>query len=441
MEQSKHNIITAVHGSDDYIIVNLLSGQADILEPPIGRALLRGEVPSDPEYVQKGYVVDPEAEKRLFVEKFEQFKARRRNDEVQLFFVPWYTCNFACSYCFQDEYHNAPKPLTRETVDGFFAYVGARLADRNAYVTLFGGEPLLPGKRTRDIVSYFLTQAWNRDLPVAVVTNGYTLSDYVELLSQGPIREIQVTLDGPRDIHDSRRPRKGATDTKTFDRIVEGIDAALASELRINLRVVVDRENLASLPALARFAKDKGWTDTPLFKTQIGRNYELHHCAAQPGKLYSRIDLYRELHDLIGTNPEVLDFHKPAFSVMRFLSENGELPDALFDACPGCTTEWAFDYTGSIYSCTATVGKTDERLGTFYPEIRLDSQTVNSWQKRNVTTVKACSSCPVRLACGGGCASVAKNTYGTISAPDCRPVEGLVGLGTSCYFQKEAHHG
>ena len=38
------------------------------------------------------------------------FVASRETDEVQLFYVPTYACNFGCSYCFQDEY--APPPAT-----------------------------------------------------------------------------------------------------------------------------------------------------------------------------------------------------------------------------------------------------------------------------------------------------------------------------------------
>ena len=41
-------------------------------------------------------------------------------------------------------------------------------------------------------------------------------------------REIQVTLDGPEEIHNKRRPLKGGQGT--FDRIVAGIDAALECE-------------------------------------------------------------------------------------------------------------------------------------------------------------------------------------------------------------------
>ena len=81
----------------------------------------------------------------------------------------------------------------------------------------------------------------------------------------------------------------------------------------------------------------------------------------------------------------------------------------LFDACPACKSEWAFDYTGRIYSCTATVGKEDEALGTFYPEVKKNEQLIHQWAFRDVTSIEECKNCAIQLTCGGGCGSVAKN--------------------------------
>ena len=118
----------------------------------------------------------------------------------------------------------------------------------------------------------------------------------------------------------------------------------------------------------------------------------------------------------------------------KFLWEQGELPAPLFDACPGTKTEWAFDYTGSIYSCTATVGKAGEELGTYYPVVQVNQTVLDQWEDRDVTTVSQCGNCALQLACGGGCGAVAKNTHGSLSAPDCRPVKELLEMGLSHYF-------
>jgi uncharacterized protein len=127
--------------------------------------------------------------------------------------------------------------------------------------------------------------------------------------------------------------------------------------------------------------------------------------------------------------------------VTRHLFENGKLPAPLFDSCPACKTEWAFDFTGGIYPCTATVGKEDERIGSFYPSRGKNTDRIREWESRDVTMIKACHGCSLRLACGGGCGAVAKNKNGDILTADCRPIAGLVSLGISYYFDKQLEKG
>lgn len=440
MYYSKHNIFSKIADSDNYFIVNLLCGSADILSPDEAKMLQdfhKGKAMA-PDFMEKlieqGYFVDKNVEERLYRNKYLNFIDDRDDDEIQLFFVPNYSCNFACSYCYQDEYTNAKQELTKEIIDAFFIYINNEFAGRKKYITVFGGEPLLNSAKQRELISYLLQNANQSELDVCFVTNGYTLSEYVDLLKTARIREIQVTLDGVGIIHDKRRFLKGGG--ASFDKITEGIDACLENNLPVNLRMVVDKENINGLPEMAKFAIDKGWTKNPLFKTQLGRNYELHHCQATSGKLFSRISLYESIYNLVKQHPYIIEFHKPAYSVSKFLAENGELPEPLFDACPACKTEWAFDYTGQIYSCTATVGKEGEALGTFYPEVSRKEEMIAEWENRDVTTINECNSCNMQLACGGGCGSVAKNRTGNICSTDCRPVKQLLELGFASYLLK-----
>jgi uncharacterized protein len=235
-------------------------------------------------------------------------------------------------------------------------------------------------------------------------------------------------------MHDIRRPLKGGGET--FDKVSNAVSLCLKNDIPVNLRVVLDKQNIDSLPQLADHAIRKGWTASSLFKTQLGRNYELHSCQKEHEFLFSRISMYEHIYKMLQEHPEVLEFHRPAFSLSRFLYEQGELPDPLFDSCPGAKTEWAFDYTGRIYSCTATVGKDGEELGEFYPEIKLNDQVIEQWQDRDVCSIEECKDCSVQLACGGGCAAVAKNRTGSVLSPDCRPVKELMSLGFSSYFDK-----
>jgi len=439
MVKSKHNIVSKALDSEQYFIVNLLSGNADLMTQAEAEALISAEQESkidsglQQDLTEKGYLASTVDEKKLYRNRYFDFIDQRDDEEVQLFFVPNYSCNFRCSYCYQDEYTNPTLSASHELIDAFFQYIRKELANRRKYLTIFGGEPLLNTPHQQSLIAHLVNKSNEADLDICVVTNGYYLEDYIDELSKGKIREIQITLDGTKEMHDKRRFLRGGS--PTFEPIVKGVDAAMAAGFPVNLRMVIDKQNIENLPELATFAIDKGWTSNPLFKTQIGRNYELHHCQSTPDQLFTRISLFHKIFELTEQYPHILEFYKPSYSVAKYLSEHGELPDPLFDACPACKSEWAFDYTGRIYSCTATVGKEEEALGTFYPEVTKNEELIHQWASRDVTSIEECRNCEVQLACGGGCGSVAKNKNGSIQSPDCRPVKELLEIGFKAYFK------
>ncbi len=432
MKLSKHNIISVIAESNEYFIINLLSQEADILTSDNYNKIISDTYSDTGELIEKGYLVDPDEEEKLFKKKYLEFLDGRDKDEIQLFYVPTYVCNFGCSYCYQNSYQTKNHKSENEVIEAFFNFIDSQFAGRRKYITIFGGEPLLDNHYHRQNINKLVTESNKRNLDIAIVTNGYHLSSYMDILKKASIREIQVTLDGLENMHDKRRSLKGGGGT--FGKIVGGIDLSIKHGFPVNLRMVLDKQNIEELPKIARFAIEKQWTKSPLFKTQFGRNYELHYCQVNSDRLYNRIDLYRDVYQLIKKHPEILEFHKPAFSVSRFLFEEGILPDPLFDSCPGTKTEWAFDYTGKIYSCTATVGKAGEELGAFYPEVSLDEDRIAEWESRDVLAIPECRECNLQLACGGGCGSVAKNRTGRVCASDCRPVKELLELGLATYF-------
>lgn len=432
---SRHNIFYKLHDSDGYFIVNPLSGEADFLDDKSAEEYKNGNFSNTGTWYEKGYLVNSQAEENaLYRDKYFNFLEERDNSEIQIFWVPGYSCNFGCSYCYQDEYAPASAVNTLEVQRAFFKHIKTEFAGRQKYITVFGGEPLLPGNTQRKLIENLIEEANKQSLSLAFVTNGYSLEEYIPLLKKSVIREIQVTLDGIGSTHDIRRPLKNGG--STYNQVIDGIDAAIKNKLNVNLRVVLDKDNIKDLPKLSNLARERGWLKSGYFKTQLGRNYELHSCQKDRSVLYDRVSMYRDLYEMIKKNSSLLDFHKPAFSLSRFLFEQGELPDALFDSCPGCKTEWAYDYTGNIYSCTATVGKSGEELGTFFPTVTKKEELIEEWESRDVTTIPECRDCSLQLACGGGCASVAKNKSGKILSPDCRPADKLMSMGLSLYFNQ-----
>jgi uncharacterized protein len=87
------------------------------------------------------------------------------------------------------------------------------------------------------------------------------------------------------------------------------------------------------------------------------------------------------------------------------------------------------------------VGKRGESVGRIFPVNEREDGLIERWSKRDVTTISECRECSLQLLCGGGCAAVASNRTGSVSAPDCRPVKELMEMGISFYFEKETDNG
>jgi radical SAM protein with 4Fe4S-binding SPASM domain len=110
---------------------------------------------------------------------------------------------------------------------------------------------------------------------------------------------------------------------------------------------------------------------------------------------------------------------------------------ATFDTCPACKTEWVFDLYGNIYGCTASCGREEYLLGTFWPEVGLNNEAIDTWRKRDVKSIPKCRDCKYDVICGGGCGVVAANQHdGNILSPDCRPIQGLLETGVNHYIKE-----
>ena len=110
--------------------MNLLSGNADILSSDDAEKVKAIQADNNFAYddfvrelADKGYLMDSDEEARLYRNKYLDFIDSRDKDEIQLFFVTNYSCNFACTYCYQDQYNNPKKELSNEVIDSFFQYI------------------------------------------------------------------------------------------------------------------------------------------------------------------------------------------------------------------------------------------------------------------------------------------------------------------------------
>ena len=445
MIPAKNNIIVKIDHSEpsEYAIMNPISGSFDLMGQKEYDAIQKLDGAMIPErelasyLLERGYAYKSRDDQNAAVEKaYAEFRDELDNTQVQLMFVPTYGCNLACVYCFQQGIDCVPELASKETIDAFFDYANATFSgEKKPFITLFGGEPLVNSPAQRTVMEYFIERCAREGYELSAVTNGYDFTEYLNLLEKVKVKEIQFTLDGSRAVHDSRRAT--ANHKGTFDRVVAGIEAAVKNKMPVNLRTVVDMENIRDLVNLAEFLDQKGWLDLPpsLFKTQIGRNYELFECYAKPQHLLSEVELWGRISAFSKTYPILSKFHRPDFKGVRHIVDTGEMYMASFDTCPAGKSEWVFDLHGKIYGCTASCGREEYLLGTYWPEVNLNTKAISTWRQRDVKSIPECAGCKYDVICGGGCGVVAANHHnGNVLSPDCRPIQALLEIGVNHYI-------
>jgi uncharacterized protein len=174
----------------------------------------------------------------------------------QLYWTIWPTtdCNLACDYCGQT---HANLKLSRAHCDLTVQVIQRRLKThgfKKLHVGWFGGEPLLG----LDVMRYLTPQLFKTAKELGIkydarlVTNGTLMTRAVaqELIQQLGVVWVEVTLDGPREIHDVRRVTKGGSGT--YDRILQNVRDFLdvrgsKREVALTLRCNVDCRNADTL--------------------------------------------------------------------------------------------------------------------------------------------------------------------------------------------------
>ncbi len=153
---------------------------------------------------------------------------------------PTLACNFRCPYCFEKEHR--PKYMTDEVEDRIMELVRNSVGSQRIFVTWFGGEPLLGFNIIKSLTGKL--KGIGKPYEAGMITNGYLLTDEViKSLEPLCIRRLQITLDGRREIHDSRRHL--ADGGPTYDVIIKNIERCrnLDPKLRIAVRVNIDKTN------------------------------------------------------------------------------------------------------------------------------------------------------------------------------------------------------
>lgn len=321
-------------------------------------------------------------------------------------FVTTYSCNLACSYCFQANTGMRTAPVRQMSVDVARECLEVvRNAPRHrqrAVVELFGGEPLLPN--LREVVELIVLECESMGYITRATTNGTHLHRFADLLGPNRIAELQISIDGSREYHDQRRiPINGQP---TFDTIWANIKMAIAAGTRVMVRANLDRRNLEGFVALAEFLDAEDFLDHPLG--------ELHYVDVQPDPIapdyglntaVPLAEIERYLREAAQQHPVLNKIAAPA-EVGTFddwVSMNFHHPRTRH--CGAVTNNIYFAPDKRTYSCHETAGREELSIGEIRDGTLYENDSAANWRSRRVDNLPGCRRCPYALTCSGGCAA------------------------------------
>lgn len=376
-----------------------------------------------------------EEEEDFFVKmatKLHYFQSRLMPNYI---FMPTYSCNLRCSYCFQDHMRTNPafKHLLRtmqpEMADRIFAAMpkievshgvpeNSELA-RN--ITFFGGEPLL--EESRPIVEYILNKALSLGkVRCSAVTNGTDLHAYQDLLGPDKISLLQITLDGPPEEHDRRRIY--ADGRGSFEQIARNITMVLELGVQVSVRMNIDRNNIDQLPLLANEIVARGWN---LYKKFSAYTAPIHasNSITDVKTTMNSWELGQALTEMRQRYPNMHLIRRPSDGLMdqaqQIFEQQDTLPNFKASFCGAHNKMYIFDAFGDIYTCWERTGDHKIRVGyvTQDSEIILNNELYKTWRERTVISNPVCRKCRYAFHCGGGCAVLAMNHSGKFHANYC----------------------
>jgi len=340
------------------------------------------------------------------------------------------TCNIDCKYCFflskEALYPDEKHRMSEATLE---AYIRQLLeAHRTPEVTIAwqGGEPTLMGvdffRRSIELVEKYRRSG--QQVQHTFQTNGIALDDEWCAFLKANNFLVGLSVDGPRDLHDTYRVTRGGKGT--FDLVMKGWENLRRHGVDFNILCTVNAANqshgrrvyqffrdemgatwIQFIPIIERATADTiqianlGWSERPkekrLLYTQTGNLVTTRSVGgAQYGQFL--VDIFEEWvrHDVGNVFVQLFDVTLEAYFGRHRLCIHA----------PTCGHGPALEYNGDLYACDHFV-EPGFKLGNIHKTHMLE--LVASPQQRKFgndkydTLTRQCRSCEVLQLCNGGC--------------------------------------
>ncbi|KNF07894.1 hypothetical protein CLPU_11c00630 [Gottschalkia purinilytica] len=354
------------------------------------------------------YIIDDELDELKQI-KFRHYKGKYENNGLGLTIAPTLACNFKCPYCYETP---DPKIMNESVQNAIINMVDESMKRSDSLdITWYGGEPLL----AKDIIWSLskrmieVCKSHDANYSAYMVSNGYLFKDFkdedFDKLIEYKITAMQITLDGPPEVHNKRRILHN--DGETFDIILNSIKRLKAKGINVNLRINIDKTNIDTVSKLLDILVENDLRDMSVSFGQVTAYTEV--CSSISGNCLNTKE-YAEWN---------LEFQKAlidrGFSATRYPYYPGIKANY---CCADQINAFVVDPNGFMYKCWNNVGIHGEAVGNvkeiFDEDISIKYMINHAkWLTNTPFEKQNCNGCFLLPICMGGCphVSLEKNSH------------------------------
>lgn len=337
---------------------------------------------------KNGYIIDVELDE-LEVLRNRLNKIRYSKEDLKLTIAPTINCNFDCTYCYEKQgVSKNSKIMDEKTQELLINFIEKKIVpSKNVEIIWYGGEPLLAFDIIKNMSKKIIDicNSKNATYSASIITNGYLLDKYtVKDFKDLMINDMQITIDGPEKIHNSRRLLKNGNGT--YSKIIENI-RSFQDEIFTSVRINVDKENLNFLDDLISDFSSEGITNSTMSLALVKNleNPNDSNCI--------------KVKDFTST---WLEFNKKCKN--RGLKTPSDLIPSVAHYCDAdCENSFLIDNLGYIYKCWNDIGDPSRSISNLITDTNLNVPLFYNYISYDATQDDNCKNCEYLPICMGGC--------------------------------------
>lgn len=390
MEQSPYTI-TAVTPEGRTLLFNTATGAfASLSDAAIGSFYL-AEGAFAPQLQEAGFLVE-DAQAEIDAQHAIFAQQRANTDTLRLSIAPTYACNCRCAYCYEADKEVPWEFMSNQVEQAIYAFVEQRYEQAPfeiLEVEWYGGDPQL----CLDIVARMAAWFWDFCSQRGIGYISSMLSNCTRigaaeaaLIAEAGVSSILITVDGPQDEHNKRRPTMEGGNA--YAKVKEAIGHLMAEGVACMVICNTDKVNIKQLPALQQEMDELGITVTAVKLNDYGHTYGTCRFCQPDFDLFTHEEFHQANHDYMKQQGQLT---QPALAGMLSASSR---------FCNGQRQNYfIIDAFGDVYKCDGRMGDKDYCLFNVVDS----SEPVLDAVSSDPCEDPQCATCELLPLCWGNC--------------------------------------